>query len=210
MNVAMRRFVAIFGTIVGFAGLEHGIGELLQGSRPPEGLMFLSWPGDGFFMILSGEPAMSLIPNLLASGIVTIAVALLFIVVAWFFSHRRFASLALISISVVLLLVGGGFGPPLQGIILGIAALKAYRPSRWWGKRLPPQAASVFAGLWRWSIALTIAAWLFMLPGIPLLNHFFGYDDPTLTFTVVGIAFFLIVVTGFVCAIADSPAVSKT
>ena len=42
-------------------------------------------------------------------------------------------------LSVLLLVVGGGFGPPLIGLVLGIAALSSYsaRPPR--SGRRPPQ-----------------------------------------------------------------------
>lgn len=36
--------VSIFGTIVGLMGIEHGIGEVLQGNVAPGGLFILSWP----------------------------------------------------------------------------------------------------------------------------------------------------------------------
>ena len=69
MKNATRVTVSTFGVLAGIAGIEHGIGELLQGNVAPNGLVIESWAGSELFRILAGEPAMTLIPNLLASGI---------------------------------------------------------------------------------------------------------------------------------------------
>jgi hypothetical protein len=37
--------VSTFGALAGLAGIEHGIGEVLQGNIAPEGPVVLSWPG---------------------------------------------------------------------------------------------------------------------------------------------------------------------
>jgi hypothetical protein len=113
--------VSVFGSFVGLAGLEHGIGEVLQGNVAPAGTVFPSWPGSAFFRSVAGEPAMSLVPNLLASGILSILVSLLFLVWAVAFPHRKHSGLVLVLLSIVLLLVGGGFGPPLLAIFNGFA-----------------------------------------------------------------------------------------
>jgi hypothetical protein len=68
--------IATFGVLAALAGVEHGIGEILWGSVSPPGLAFPSWPDTPSFAILDGEPAMTLMPYLLVSGIVTVATAL--------------------------------------------------------------------------------------------------------------------------------------
>ena len=39
MRNAMRMTVSTFGVLAGLAGVEHGIGEVLQGNVAPEGVM---------------------------------------------------------------------------------------------------------------------------------------------------------------------------
>ena len=173
---ATRAVVSVFGGLVtGLAGLEHGIGEALQGSVAPAGLVFPSWPGAAFFRTVAGEPAMSLVPNLLASGLLTILVSLGFLVWAIGFPHRKSSGPVLLGLSVVLLLVGGGFGPPLLGIIVGITATwarpraGASRPSTGLGRAL--------GALWPWVFAAAIAAWLLVMPGTILLDRVFGVRE---------------------------------
>jgi len=72
MKNATRVFASTFGTIMALAGIEHGIGEVLQGSVAPSGVMFPSWSNSAFFRNLAGEPAMTIIPNLLITGALAI------------------------------------------------------------------------------------------------------------------------------------------
>ena len=51
---------------------------MLQGNVAPEGIMILSWPDSEVFAILAGEPAMTIVPNLLITGILAILFSLLF------------------------------------------------------------------------------------------------------------------------------------
>src|SRR5215204_6980594 len=104
MRSATRVTVSTFGTLAGLAGIEHGIGEVLQGNVAPEGVMILSWPESELFRILAGEPAMTIVPNLLVTGILAIFVSVVFFVWATTFVQRRNGGLALILLSVVMLL----------------------------------------------------------------------------------------------------------
>ncbi len=65
MKSATRAFASTFGAIMALAGIEHGIGEVLQGNTTPSGVMIQSWPNSAFFRSVAGEPAMTVIPNLL-------------------------------------------------------------------------------------------------------------------------------------------------
>lgn len=69
------------------------------------------------FRILAGEPAMTLIPNFLITGIPAVLVSLVFLAWVTRYIQREHGGPVLILISIVWLLVGGGFGPPLLGVI---------------------------------------------------------------------------------------------
>lgn len=200
MNRATLAVVSSFGTLAALAGLEHGIGEILQGKVAPGGTMFLSWPDSAFFEILGGEPAMTLVPNLLLSGILTALLSLVFLGWATLFVQRKNGGLVLILLSILLLLVGGGFGPPLLGIILGLVATQIHTPLTWWRSR-PWKGVRHFLGrLWPWSFALALVAWLLLLPGLPILAYFFAIEDPRLVLAVILCAFgflLLSILSGF-------------
>lgn len=62
MQNATKVTVSTFGLLAGLAGIEHGIGEILQGNVAPEGIVIASWPDSEAFRILAGEPAMTIVP----------------------------------------------------------------------------------------------------------------------------------------------------
>ena len=195
---ATRVTVSTFGIIVGLAGIEHGIGEVLQGNVTPEGVTIESWPESELLGILAGEPAMTIVPNLLLTGILAILASLIFLVWVTMFVQRKHGGLGLILLSVVMLLVGGGFGPPLLGIMLGTAATRINAPLNWWRAHLTAGSQRFLARLWPWSLVAGLIAWLSLLPGTILLDHFFGVDNPDLVVPVLTFsAFGLLLLTIF-------------
>jgi hypothetical protein len=187
---ATRVVVSTFGAIAGLAGIEHGIGEILQGNIAPEGMMILSWPESAFFRILAGEPAMTIVPNLLASGILTTLFSLAFLVWVSMFVGRKSGGLVVMLLSVAMLLVGGGFGPPLLGIIIGLTATRINAPLPWWRARLSPGSRRFLGGLWLWFFAAGLIAWLLLFPGSTLLDYYFGVGNPDLVVSVFAFSAF--------------------
>lgn len=170
---ATRVVVGAFGAVVAFAGLEHGVGELLQGPVAPTSWAIESWPDTEAFAILAGEPAMTIVPNLLLAGAVTILAAAAFGAWAIGFVHRPHGGLVLVGLSIVLLLVGGGFSPPLIGIVLGIGASRMGAPST----RPPGPIGSRLAVTWPWLTGLGVAAYLGLFPGLVLLSGALAIPD---------------------------------
>jgi hypothetical protein len=200
MKNATHVFVSTLGTLMGLAGLEHGIGEVLQGNVAPEGIMILSWPDSGFFRIMNGEPAMTIIPNLLISGILTILVSIIFIAWAIRYVHRENGGLVLILLSVLLLLVGGGIFPPALGIILGAVGTRINAPLAWWRAHLPGGLRRLLGKVWLGSFIGGLIAWVCLLPGMNILSYYLCVDDPNLMSGILictlGL-FVLTILTGF-------------
>ena len=124
MKSARYQFVAIMGTLMGFAGIEHGVGEILQGNVAPEGLMIRSWPHSAFLQSLNGEPAMTILPNLRFTGLLAVVFSLLFAGWAAFFVQRKHGGLVLMLLAIPMLLFGGGIFPPILGLLIGAAAFR--------------------------------------------------------------------------------------
>jgi hypothetical protein len=182
---ATRVVSSTAGVLAAYAGLEHGIGELRQGPTELPGTVFESWPDDPAFEVLSGEPAMSLLPTYQAAGIATVAVAVLLGVWSIWFVHRRFGGLVLVAMSAALLLVGGGFGPPLLGTIAGVTAMRiGVRPAR-----DPGPVLRTLGHVWGWCLGVAVAAYLTLVPGIPLLYTATAVSEPALVLVVTVAAF---------------------
>jgi hypothetical protein len=200
MKNATRVLTSTFGAIFALAGIEHGIGEIVQGNVAPSGIMILSWPESAFFRSLGGEPAMTIVPNLLLTGIFAILFSLILLVWATLFVQRKNGGLIMILLSIAMLLVGGGIFPPILGIIIGAIGSGINTPLTWWRAHLPIGFRRFAGKLWVWSYIACIIAWLSMFPGLAMFGYFFGVNDPVFILVILFFAlgtFLLTILSGF-------------
>ena len=172
MRRATRITASVLGLTAGGAGIEHGIFEILQGNARPAGLMIASM-GPPCVPELSWnqcEPAMTVIPNFLITGILAIVFGIVIMVWSAFFVQKKNGGLVLILLSIPLLLFGGGIFPPLIGIIAGAIGTRIHKPPNPEGSHLSGRALRFLAGLWPWSLAL----YLLWILGQWVLGHFFN------------------------------------
>ncbi|MHB0965566.1 MAG: hypothetical protein ACYC36_03840, partial [Bellilinea sp.] len=150
MRNATRMTISTFGGLVGLMGMEHGLGEILQGNIKPDGLMILSWPDSAFFQILGGEPAMTIVPNMLVSGILATLVSLTYLAwVVWLIDYKH-SGWVLTILSVLMLLFGGGIFPPIFGGLIAAVAANRRATSIWVGKLFSENVHLVLAKAWPW------------------------------------------------------------
>ena len=194
MNKATTTLFLTLGVLAGIMGIEHGIGEVLEGYRPTDSLFILSWPDSAFFEIMSGEPAMTIIPNYLVTGLLAIFFSCVFLTMFVKPSLDRKAIIVLLALLILMLLVGGGFGPPILGIIAVLIALKRNSPLKTWSK-LPSKLHRVLSMLWPWSFGLCLIGWLMLFPGAALIVFFTGVDNALLMIVPILIAFAFIPIT---------------
>jgi protein-S-isoprenylcysteine O-methyltransferase Ste14 len=174
----LRVTTTFLGFYAGLLAIQHGIFAILQGNTVPDGLMFnaIGPPCQPEAVWHACFPAMTLIPNLLVTGIAAVFAGLVILVWGVAFAGRRHSGWILAALSILLLLVGGGFVPVFFGVMAAIASLSLGRSSS------PPNLAFL-AVLWPWSMVM-IVAWL---PGSWLLGNFFG---PAML-SVSGVLFFV-------------------
>ena len=198
-NRATAATIAVLGTIVGLAGAEHGVGEILQGSTTPDGVVIRSWPDTEAFEIVDGEPALTVIPDLFAAGMATIVVSLA--VVAWsaWWLLRDGNGWTLLGLSALLLVVGGGFGPPLMGLVIGSFAVMAGRPT---SQRARP-SSPLLARSWPFLLVAATVGYLSLVPGTVLLSHFADIESPGLVFGLAVFSFTALVLTLIAARAAD-------
>ncbi len=175
---AARLVASIFGSLAGIGGIMHGPGEILQGNVAPGGIVFNSWTLEPIATNIGGEPAMSLIPNLLISGILTILISFAVFVWAAAFVGKRWGGVILILLSLLMLLVGGGFAPPLIGIIAGVAGLGINARVPGWCKRLPSQFRNVLAAAWPWLFGVCVINGVILIVGALIFGYIIGLNIP--------------------------------
>ena len=178
---ATRIVASTIGAILGVSGIGHGVGEILQGNVAPAAMVFQSWPESDFFRTFNGEPAFSLVPNLLASGILATLVGALVATWAALFITRKNGGWMLLGLLLVQFLVGGGIAGVPVGICTGLAATRINTPLPWWDGRLSPRILQALAKTWAGSFFLCVLGWLFVFPGLSILGLYLGADHPAIT-----------------------------
>jgi hypothetical protein len=170
MANARRIAASALGISAGLAGIEHGVFEVLRGNVRPEGVVIASIgaPCVPERMWNACEPAMTIIPNYLATGILSIIVSVLVTGWAAGFIQRKGGGLVSILLSIALLLVGGGFFPPLIGIVGGVIALKIHSPLAWWTALGSSAGVRVLGSLWPW-VLIVYLVWVF---GQWIIGHY--------------------------------------
>ncbi len=153
MRKATKAAAMLFGVTAGLAALEHGYFEILQGNARPAGLMFPSWGADICDPNRAWhacEPAMSILPNFLVIGIITVFLSLAVLIWSGWFIQRKQGGLVLILLAIALLLAGGGFFPPVIALVGGFAGMRINRPL---GNK-PGGLTRLAAKLWPWALVI--------------------------------------------------------
>ena len=178
-NTSAASIIAkIFGVLAGLGGLTHGIGEVLQGNVSTEGIWIYSWAQGPIATNMGGEPGITVVPNMLVTGILAIIVSLTLIVWSVVLIQKKRDGLILIVFSIIMLLVGGGVGPPIIGILAGVAGLGIGASFKGWRKCLPARLRHVLALAWPWIFAVTVANGVFLVIGSLILVYFFDVNNP--------------------------------
>jgi hypothetical protein len=153
---AVKATTAGFGVYAGLLGIEHGCFETLQGNAVPKGLKILAVSPSELPFPFGHEPAMTVVPSFLVTGILAIAVGLSIILWSAAFLHSRHGAAVLFLLSALLLLFGGGFGPISLLITACIGATKINKPLTWWRSHFPVALRRTLANLWPWFFAAAL------------------------------------------------------
>jgi hypothetical protein len=172
MRSTTRTVASILGIIAGLLGMEHGYFETLQGPITPDSILISAFgsPCQPKVVWHACEPAMTVIPNFLVTGIAAIVVSLIVLLWAAAFVQRKHGGSILILLSILQLLVGGGFVSPFYGIIAGAAGTWITSPLTWWHAHLSGTPLHVLAAFGIGPI-IVILVWL---PAEWILGHFFN------------------------------------
>lgn len=188
---ASRVMVLTYGIFCGFLGLGHGLLEVLQGNTSTKSLI-IDANGHQTDLIFQGsEPAMTIIPNFLVTGIVAMVVSLSIILFSLFLKKRRDA-IFLILLSMILLFVGGGFTPIPFGVLAGIAGIGLFSSFQ----KVHQGNFKGFLKLGGYSWLLFYLASIFWYPNLASLSSVFHLSTTTLG--ALGLLICLVaVLTGF-------------
>ncbi len=158
MREATGKVAMGLGVAAGLAGMEHGYFEILQGASRPGSVIIASLgapcvPEQAWNRC---EPALTLLPTFEVTGIAALILGLVILIGSAFFLRRKNSAWILISLCVALLVCGGGFFPPLIGLVGGLCGLAFQKPL---GTDAPGNFIRFIAKLWPWPLVLLLI-WL--------------------------------------------------
>ncbi len=128
----------------------------MQGDVAPAGVMISSMgpPCVPEEIWNACEPAMTILPSFLLTGIVAVVLGMIAMVWSLFFITKRRGGLVLIVLSLAMLLFGGGIFPPVIGMVGGAVGTRINTPIAWWRKRFSGGAGRFLAALWPWTVVV--------------------------------------------------------
>jgi hypothetical protein len=201
-NRATRIFASTLGILVGLAGVEHGILEILQGNVRPDSIMTDAIGTNQKLWEFASETVLTIVPNMLISGILSIIFGILVTIWAYAYLGKKYSAVVLLLLSIILFLVGGGFAPIFLTILAFIAATRVSKPLKFWQSVVPVGLRNLVAKLWPWTLVISVISFVFAVEiaifGNPILS-FVGAE------TAYSIQFFL-GLTMLVLAIVALPA----
>lgn len=177
-NMSATRVIATsIGVFFGlFSGVNHGIFEMLQGNKTTDDLVINAIGEAQRFWVEGTEPAFTLIPNFMITGIVSIIVGLAIAIWSIWFLPTKHGSTIFLGLFALSFLVGGGIGQAFFFIPAWAFATRMDKPLNWWQKVLPRNTWPFLSKLW---IVLLVLANIAMLIGLEMaiFGFFPGISD---------------------------------
>lgn len=149
INRAIQTIAATLGAIFGLGGVGHGFFEMLQGNTATHGYVIDAIGETNRMWLHGNEPAFSIIPNFLITGIAAMLVGCAVIIWSVGFMHKKHASLIFLSLFILLFLVGGGIGQVIFFTIGWAFSTRIRKPLNWWRKVLSAGMRRFLSKLWR-------------------------------------------------------------
>lgn len=188
--------VAAIGVVFGIGGIAHGLFEVLQGSVATNGFIIDAIGPSERIWLYGNEPAFTVIPNFLATGIAATSVGIAIIIWSAAFMHTRHASTIFLLLFILLFLVGGGIAQILFFLIGWGMSTRIHKPLDWWRRVLSVKIRASIATLWKPSILVGSLLILFTLQ-IAVAGFVPGISDPDAVsiamVTILGIGLLLLV-----------------
>jgi hypothetical protein len=163
---ATRVVAQALGVAAGLLGLEHGFFETQQGNVAPDSVVInaIGPPCERATAWHGCEPAFTIVPSFLVTGVLAMLAAAVVLVWAAAFVQRKHGGVVLLLLTTALFLVGGGFFTLWYGVVAGIAGTRIGAPFTWWRAHVGSGAERVLAALWPWILigylVWDVVAWL--------------------------------------------------
>ncbi len=175
---ATRIIATTIGVFFGlFSAVNHGFFEILQGNKPTDGFVINAIGEAQRFWPEGTEPAFTIIPNFMITGILSMIVGLAIVIWSIWFLPGKHGRTVFLGLFILSFLVGGGIGQAFFFIPAWAFATRLDKPLTWWKKVLPRSIWPLLSKLW---IVVLVLATIAMLIGLEMaiFGYFPSITDP--------------------------------
>lgn len=199
-----RTIVVVLGIILGVTGIIHGLYEIIQGNKATSGIIIQAIGSEQQNWLYGGEEALTIIPNYLITGIITIFVSLMVLNWTIFFISRKNGSLIFFLLNFLSFLTGGGIFQIVTFSIATVFATRINGSLDWWENKLSENFRNKIKGYWIPFTILGVLPYLFVQE-IGIFGIIPGITDPEIIINMVFILLFIsliLFVFAFICGFA--------
>jgi hypothetical protein len=192
---AKRAMACIYGVYAGLLGMEHGYFETLHGNAVTLTTRIAAVLPPGLPFPFGDEPALTIIPNFLVTGLLAMLTGLIIVIWSGGFVQKKYGGLVLLLLSIILLLVGGGYAPISLLIVASISGIWINTSLARGSSRFALGVTHFLATLWPWFFVMT----LMWVPVEFILGYLFGLSmnlSVGLSFPII-VPLFLSLLAGF-------------
>ena len=199
-----RVLVTMLGIFLSIAGSIHGYFEVLQGNKSTNGILIQAIGKDYQNWEYGGEEAITIIPNFLITGLITITISIILLFWTLFFIHKNYGSSVFLLLNILSFLTGGGI---FQVVIFTLAWIFSTRINRsldWWENKLSKTTRNKIKNYWFILGILGFIPFL-IVQEIGIFGYFPSVSDPELIMNFVMILLMislLLYIFAFICSIA--------
>lgn len=152
---ATRVILTTVGVIFGLSGMNHGFFEFLQGNTPTTSLVVDAIGKAQRFYAEGTEPAFTIIPNFLVTGLLAMLVGLVIVIWSLRFIQTQHGRSVFLGLFILLFLVGGGIGQLVFFIPAWAFGTRMDKPLTWWKEKLPRSIWPFLSRLWPVTLTLS-------------------------------------------------------
>ena len=182
-NNATKLITSILGTTLAIAAFHHGFFEFLQGNKVTDGVLIQAIGEQQRFWVYGTEEAITIIPNYLFSGLLTMVISIFAAIWSIGFIGRKNGSLVFLLAFIALTLVGGGLGHIVFFLPVYGYSTRINKKLIFWSKVFPKNARRIIGNIWPFFVGIASVAFIIALE-ISIFGYFPGIEDPDAIFTI--------------------------
>lgn len=182
-NKATRIITSILGVTLAIAAFHHGFFEALQGNKETTGLLIQAIGEEHRFWVHGTEEAITVIPNFLISGLLTMAISIFAAIWSIKYIDGKYGSAVFLLSFMTLTLVGGGLGHMVFFLPIWGYSTRIRKKLSFFNKLFSTNTGRFVGKIWPFTGGMAAVAFIIALE-ISVFGYFPGVTNPDVVFSI--------------------------